>query len=495
MPASNHQRGSIMLSALIMALITGALVGLFLKTVVGEIKHTHRYAMGLAAVNLAEGGIEYALDASLRSGWSGWTSSSSGSQTRRFRDSFPDLTANSASQTRSLRVYVQSMPGQADVIIAEGTIALNNGLTVSRQVGVEVETTSQRFWVNAILGRDELEFAGNQSYLDSFSSANFDPVANPGYTIQDYYNDLRIAAPSTILGHDFVNGNAPVASLAVTIGAIDIGNADIYGSLATGAAQGANINSMVGPNGSLYNQESELGVNIGGNDSIDESYISYEFYADLPLPDAPDVTNPIQTDPGPVIGAPDTTSAYQFTDFSVQNNATRTIEGTVKIQVDDDFDIDGTLVINGNVTFVITDQIQLSGEVEIANDASLEIFVGGDVDIGGNGVVNRNKPENFLIYSTATEASGNRVRIRGNSAFSGAVYAPNSRIEVRGGAEVFGALVGDTIEFTGNVAFHYDEVLAGTSSSWSEDSSQVVGWRELHPPINMDTIMNDGYSW
>lgn len=484
-----------MLAALVMTVVTGALVGLFLKTIVAEIQHTHRYTMGLAAVNIAEAGLEYALDATLRTGWTGWTTSTSGTQIRRYRESFPEVTSNTASQTRSLRVYVQTEPGQTDIIIAEGTILLANGISVSRQVGIEVETTSQRFWVNAMLGRDELEFEGNQSYLDSFSSTGFDPLANPGYTIEDYYNDLRLATPDTILGHDFVNGNAAIASLAVTIGAIEIGNADVYGSLATGAPQGANINSMVGPNGSLYNQQSEYGVNIGGKDSIDEAYISYEFYADLPLPEAPTISNPIQTDPGSVIGAPNTSSAYQFNDFSVANNTTRTIEGNVEIEVDDDFDIDGTLVINGNVTFVITDQIQLSGEVEISNEGSLEIFVGGDVDIRGNGVVNLNKPENFLIYSTASDADCSSVYIGGTSVFSGAVYAPNSEVAIRGGAEVYGAIVGKEIEFKGNVSFHYDEALADTSSSWTEDSAQIVGWRELHPPIDMDTLMDLGYVW
>jgi hypothetical protein len=495
MPASDNSRGSILIAALVMTLLTGTLVGLYLKTVVSELTHTHRYTLSLAAVNLAEAGLEYALEASLWSGWDGWTTTATGLQTRREKDDFTDITTTTASQTRALRVYLQSQAGQPDIIISEGTISLANGLSVTRQVGIEVETTSQRFWVNAILGRDELEFAGNQSYLDSFSSANFDPVANPGLSVEDYYNDLRLAAPDTILGHDFVNGNAAVASLAVTIGAIEIGNADIYGSLATGAPQGTNINSMVGPNGSLYNEESEYGVNLGGKDSVDESYISYEFYAELPLPDAPVVNNPIQTDPGSVIGSPNTSSAYQFTDLSVPNNTTRTVEGNVKILVDDDLDVDGTLIINGDVTLVIADQVQLSGEISIANTGSLEVFVGGDVDIGGNGVVNLNKPESFLIYSTSNELEDTIVRIRGNSVFSGAVYAPNSEIEVRGGAEVFGALVGNSIEFTGNVAFHYDEVLSSKSSSWTEQSAQIIGWREILPTVNMDQLMANGYSW
>jgi hypothetical protein len=478
-----------------MTLITGTLVGLFLQTIAKELQHTHRYAMGLAAINLAEAGIENALHASLHTGWNEWTTVVVNGQTRRFRDSFDYLSLDTDSQSRSIKVYVQSESGIADIIIAEATISLSNNISVTRQVGIEVETNTQRFWVNAILGRDELEFEGNQSFLDSFSSADFDPVANPGYTILDYYNDLRDAAPSTILGHDFVNGNASIASLAVTIGAIEIGNADVYGSLATGAPQGSSINSMVGPQGSLYNEDSVYGTNIGGNDRIDEAFVSYEFYAELPIPETPNIIGADTNDPGDTIGSAGTSSAYEFSDFSVSNNSTKTINGDVDIVVLDDVGIDGTLVVNGTVRFVVADQINIGGEVEIANEGSMEVFVGGDVDIGGNGIVNLNKPADLVIYSTSNAPEASDIRIRGNTVFSGAIYAPNSEIEVRGGAEVFGSLVGYEIEFKGNVAFHYDEELAGTSNSWTEESAQIVGWRELYQPIDMDAVMDNGYTW
>lgn len=495
MPANNKQQGSILLAALMVTIVTGTLVGLFLKTISDELKHTHRYTMGLAAINLAEAGIEFALQASLRDGWGAWTSSSSGSQTRYFKDSFEDITLSSTSQTRSLKVYVQRESGTADIIIAEGTITLNNGITVKRQVGIEVETTGQRFWVNAILGRDELEFEGNKTFLDSFNSDGFDPIANPGMTIQEYYNNLRDATPPTILGHDFVNGNAGIASLSYTIGAIDIGNADVYGSLATGASQGANLNSIVGPNGSLYNQDSVYGVNIGGNDSIDEAFVSYEFYAELPIPEMPTISNATTTDPGSTIGSENTTSAYEFTDFMVANNSTKTVNGTVDIVVNDDVDIDGTLIVNGNLRLIIDDRLDLNGEIQISNQGSIEMYIGGDVNLRGNGIVNLNKPKDLIIYSTYAGSGEVDVDIRGNTVFSGTIYAPNAEIELRGGVEVFGALVGNEIEFEGNVSFHYDESLADLTNSWTEYSSQVVGWRELTTPIDMDQVMDSGYTW
>jgi hypothetical protein len=74
---------------------------------------------------------------------------------------------------------------------------------------------------------------------------------------------------------------------------------------------------------------------------------------------------------------------------------------------------------------------------------------------------------------------GQRIHLAGNGALSAAVYAPNADVRINGNGDVMGAVVGRTIELTGNAAFHYDESLADLVADMPFG---LDGWRELLTP-------------
>ncbi len=120
--------------------------------------------------------------------------------------------------------------------------------------------------------------------------------------------------------------------------------------------------------------------------------------------------------------------------------------------------------------------------------------MGGDVDIGGNGVVNMsNVPENFQLFGTASSGSSQTIKVSGNGAIQAAIYAPNADIELKGsgsGGVFMGAAVGDNITMTGNFEFHYDEALANFTI---DKSYRISRWRELiesDEKVPMDTPKN-----
>ncbi len=482
--------GSILIAALIVALITGSLVGLFLKTVTQEAEYSYRARMSFQAVNLAEAGIDYAIYSYANDNWTDWSTSGDG----HYRSTFTHLTRPvgygsnllGTNEDYEVKVYAQDGdPGSDDpadlpVVVAEGTIKLKSGATVSRQIlvrlqyGASDDPSKGGFWGNGITAKKSITFAGNKQQMDSFKSSD-----NPlGYgNIQDIYDDQ---VGTTIFGHKLANGYCAVGSNSVTVTDLSIGNADIFGSLATGAAQAdADLTTVIGPKGSVYNEET-----IRGDDTIDGTidthYLAYDFYAQLPDVSAPTLSSPATEFTGTVVGETGLGTEYEVTGVKLAGTDAWTVEGDVVLYVDGDFSISGSAMI------------------ELAANASLELYVSGEIDITGGGIVNTSLPENLTIFSTG---SGD-VKLAGNGNLSAAVYAPNSDVTLGGGGSkgaMFGAIVGESVKLNGDYPFHYDEDLGNlaTDDDPSDDSftPEVHSWVELTDASqrkNMDSILSDG---
>ena len=462
-----NKRGSIMIATLLMAIVTGALVGLYLRTVAREVEESYYSRMSFQAVNLAESSLEYVMSSLINKNWNGWTKMSKGYYRENF-DSYINYTYNG--EENRARVYVEpnwaTNPDRA-LAVAEGTITLRNKRKVTKQVMVEIGMSTGGFWGNGITGRRGLNFGGNKQTVDSFSSAGF-----TGGNIQTYYNSL---ATTTILGHTLVNGNGSVASLSVEIQDISVGNADIYGSISTGASQStANISSVVGPNGSIYNQKTKLS-DPTFNGRIDTAFVAYDFYSSLPSVTVPSTLGAATSISGTTIGSAGLATKYSLSSLTVPNKTTYTVQGNVTLVVSGDIDVDGQIVIEPNST--------------------LELYVAGDMDIGGNGMVNSGKPQNMIIYGTG--GAGQTIKIHGNAFLSSAIYAPDADIELKGGGsvgEMFGAIVGNTVTFAGNnYQFHYDESLQDLDNR--DAKPKVLRWVELTEASerkNMATILTNG---
>lgn len=104
----------------------------------------------------------------------------------------------------------------------------------------------------------------------------------------------------------------------------------------------------------------------------------------------------------------------------------------------------GTLTITGPVRIYITNYFEISG--------------GGIANLSG-------VPADCLIFGHGYDfPAGSKhdklyVKTSGGSNTALAIYAPSMHIETSGGGTFFGALVGNTVVYSGGSAFHYDEAL------------------------------------
>ncbi len=118
------------------------------------------------------------------------------------------------------------------------------------------------------------------------------------------------------------------------------------------------------------------------------------------------------------------------------------------------------------------------------------IYVDGDIDIGGNGVLTyQNLPQNLVIYATADSSghSKDAVTLSGGASFYGAIYAPLADVKNTGNAEVTGSVVCNNYyqhgTGQGSSKIHFDEALLQIKNG-PDVTADVRSWREVNKTVN-----------
>ena len=135
-----------------------------------------------------------------------------------------------------------------------------------------------------------------------------------------------------------------------------------------------------------------------------------------------------------------------------------------------------SIIFRGNFT------TSLLGQITITSTGSLQLFIEGDVTIGGLGFVNlTNDPKKLAIFCTAGP-TGAGVKYVTSANFCGVIYSVNTPIEVRENATFYGALLsGSAIRFTHNATapvLHYDSALRQTRFSFIKTPYLLQGMTE-----------------
>src|SRR5690606_21780731 len=82
-------------------------------------------------------------------------------------------------------------------------------------------------------------------------------------------------------------------------------------------------------------------------------------------------------------------------------------------------------------------------------------------DLSGNGVTNSSLISTDLVFMVGPGCP--QVKLTGGTDASFAIYAPNSDVTITGGSDIYGAVVGKTVDASGGADIHYDRALANLS--------------------------------
>ena len=412
-----NERGSILIMAMIFATIAAIGIGSYIRLAATEMRMAHTQFYSNASLNLAEAGIEEALYAINRKDWSGqgWGSGpTSQDREKRFENIDLGAGANGEFIVRVLR-HTSGDP----TVIAEGRVFTSGGRTISKQIETQLRRRSP--FANGITSRYGIILKGNNVFIASYQSS--DPLG-------------------------VLRDNGSIASVLVLDEAIDIGNAEIRGWVATGGGDprwrsNATVGSFDTPDG-----------------TVDPDHISKDFTSSFPEMEVPSPdTSPFVYAGEGEIGDPD------YHQYWTADTVHRSGAGS-------------TLRIRGHVTMVVDNNFSIGGNggVVIEEGASLTLYVGGDVSVAGNGIVNDpGTPRSLQIYGFGDAISD--WSLGGTANLFAAIYAPNARIDIRGTSEFRGAVVGYQVELNGNTYFLYDEDL---TDLFTEERFAMSQWRELY---------------
>jgi len=415
----SREQGSALLTAMIFSFVVVTLLGSYLFLSSSEYRiSTRSYLLG-ASFNLAEGGIDRALYALNQQDNSGWRTGVDRDGRTYWSQGFGRY--NLGGNIRGyIRVVILNPTTSAPEIFSEGEASGHIAGVLTKQIRIELSSGFYPF-MNGFNSKKGFALKGNNVTFDSYDSRD----GNYG------------------LGN--TNSEITVSTISVENDAIDIGNADIYGYVATGGGA-----PDIGPRGSVTDYN-----NFG---KVDQSRITKDFYAVFPDIATPGLNTPLTSIPssGTISGGD-----YELSSWTVGGN----------------------LTITGDTRIVVTGDISLSGNksIVISSGANVEIYVQGDADISGKGILNSSQvPAQLLLFGTNTTEGGQAIKISGNGYLSAAVYAPNAVVTMNGGGNsgrVYGAVAAYDAKLTGNSHFSYDEALEGFNLGGG--GYQVEEWVEL----------------
>lgn len=330
---------------------------------------------------------------------------------------------NFPGETDTVNVYVDKQNNSDIWLVSGAEIDLARG-SLEKQILIRFNYRSM--FQNGLTAKNRVVFNGNQVMVDSYDSS------------QGYYNTSTNR-----------KDNGSVASVSVEVDSVVLQNADILGFVATGGQP-----PKVGPKGSVGGFDTPSGV------KLDNNRVAMDFFADFPDVEMPNFSG-AQTSIGSYyMGSSGTSSQYSLTDLNISSSNAIYVYGDVELEITNEMDIDGALVVMPN--------------------SSLTVYIKGDIDVGGNGMINyTSRPENMVIYGAGDGDDDQEIKLHGNAAMSGVVYAPNAELSLKGGGHsgaYYGAAIAESIKINGNYEFHYDESLKDFSP---DENYQMVEWREL----------------
>ena len=425
---NRHERGHILLTALVMAATVAIGVASFAILVTSQNKSITRSLVWNQSIPIAESGVEEALTQLFYKSTNtppgnGWT-----------------VTNGTFFKQRSIgnNYYTVSItPSNKPVITAVGYTLQPLSRTNYLARTIQVKTAKAPAPRGGVVARGAVSVAGG-SWIDSFDSADPNYSTNGQYIASKRKDNGQVISNSGILGAISLGGG---------------GNAGgIYGYVVTG------------PLGTVVTSGNEsvgdLAYVSGGSLGVEAGHSANNANVDFPAVTPPSSAGAYTPGPG----------SYGGTNYAcLMQNATYYTSSPISLANSD------TVCIVGDVTLYINNSLSATAQssVYLAPGATLKLYISGSFSIAGKGIVNTSQDASRLtVYGANTNVQ--TWSYTGQSAFYGTVYAPNVNFTFAGGAGAVGSFTGNTVSISGNASIHYDENLAKATKGYI-----VTSWNEL----------------
>ena len=446
-----RSRGSVTLVSLCLLTTLGIAVGSYLALSSRSAQFSNRFLQRERAQQLAQVGLEEALWALNQNTWNGSGPQGTTAWTISGANRMATLTyalENPAATGRvALVVANYASTGPAwPTVTSNATVTLAGGEVFTKSV--QATTGPAPLFTNAI--------ASAESYV-SFIAAG---------TVDSWNSDPDNNSATPAVAYSFTAGNA--ANHAAVIAAKGNGTYGVVLTQATVRGYVATSGLPVSYSTSGSPAAAVIGPATAADVKVDPARLGKSAF--LPTTDVFSVTLP----------------TLNVTSLTLVQLLLNLVGGVLNLpanvdtcKINGDLKIDPHLLINPNPNITIDKPTQIivdgdlliqgTGRLTIAANASLQLFVTGDVSIGGNGILNQtNDPKKLAIFCTSA-ATTEALKYKTSENFCGVIFCENKPIDIQQNATFYGALLSrQYVRFSAAAtapAFHYDTALRQTRFS------------------------------
>jgi hypothetical protein len=139
------------------------------------------------------------------------------------------------------------------------------------------------------------------------------------------------------------------------------------------------------------------------------------------------------------------------------------------------------ITIKKEVSLYIVGDVVLDNSAELriadANNVSLTLFVGGNIEVKNGGVIN-NQSEDAKKLKIYGLNSCQNIVLKNGSDFYGAMYTPNADVVMMNSGDAYGSVIAKSVDQRNSSTFHYDVTLREVSIEDIGVRFVIKQWRE-----------------
>jgi len=123
--------------------------------------------------------------------------------------------------------------------------------------------------------------------------------------------------------------------------------------------------------------------------------------------------------------------------------------------------------------------LTVSGGGMLTADGPVKVYVTGAFTASGNTVIGiPSDPTAMLLFLVSNEQATLESNLTGSTEFYGGMYAPAATINITGNAQVFGSVVAQAVDVSGDAQVHYDQAIGNLTEPIGLYDTDILSWRE-----------------
>lgn len=441
---SGSKRGAALLAALCLAAVFALCLTSYIALCYTSLKVSTRNLCNLHCIELAETGLEQALYSKNNNDWISQPWNLAGNTATLTQSLTPTSTSLPENgETWVFKVQVTNYGSSSPTINSWGIVTLPSGATVTtdmREMTLATTSAVAPVFVNAVAATSGSVTFSGAATVGSYSS---NPYLGAGTAPGNFSAVVLSQNPSTVLPgvvlgsgtviQGYVVGNN-ANSISYSITSVPIPSVVAYGDTP----------STIDPKQLIVNPQPYQPQFVESNPAPGPGH-------DLGTVNLSAGSTPIGSN------STSTPQIYTADSMTLTNSAQLAVAGNVVLMITG----------SGGLTVSDTAQIYILPTGPFGTNGgpivSLEIHIkNGAMTLGGNGIYTADSsvsPQAIAIMGSSNTSSLTIGDPSTNPIFYGVAYFPNASLTVVGNPRIYGALVANSITFTGNPIINYDTAL------------------------------------